>query len=355
MTVPAGFWTPEKLPPHLQIRYSVVDDHGGEIRSSRDIGELRQELTEQVRRTSLESCRRQWEKENLTGWDFGRLPEDIELAGKYGVTGCAYPALQAQGETVHLRLFADSREAAARHALGVSVLYSTHFAERLKQLRKNLSLAGELKEQAALLGSVRQVERSLLERVKKDLFQRSWRSPEEFIKHAEAVQPRILSYGQEVIAAIAPLLRSFAETHKGLQKLMFKNRSHPAVSKFLQEVVVEMRILVPEDFVLRYDFDRLHHLPRYLKALLLRAERGSLNLASMESKLREAAIYTVKLQEIQDVMNSDASEEKRNKTEELRWMIEEYKVSLFAQELKTPYPVSPKRLNQLIQEIGNIL
>ena len=355
LRVPSGFWTQEKLPPHLQIRFSVVDDHGDEIRSSRDIGELRQELTEQVRRTSLESCRRQWEKENLTGWDFGRLPEDIELTGKHGVTGFAYPALQAQGETVHLRLFADSREAAASHASGVAALYGIHFADRIKPLKKSLSLGGELKEQAALLGSVRQVERSVLERVKKDLFKRSWRSPEEFMKHAEAVQPRILSYGQEVISAIAPVLRSFAETHDCLQKMMLKNRSHPAVAKFLQEALAEMRILVPEDFMLRYDFDRLRHLPRYLKALSMRAERGSLNLASTKSKLREAAIYAEKLQEIRDTMNTDASEERQNKTEELRWMIEEYKVSLFAQELKTPYPVSPKRLNQLIQEIGNLL
>ncbi len=355
LTVPADFWSPEKLPPHLQIRFSVVDDHGGEIRSSRDIGELRQELTEQVRRASLENCRRQWEKENLTGWDFGRLPEDIELTGRHGVTGCAYPALQAQGETVHLRLFADSREAAASHAPGVSALYAIYFADRLKQLKKNLSLGGELKEQAALLGSARQVERSVLERVKKDLFQRSWRSPEEFMKHADAVQPQILSHGQEVITAIAPVLRSLAETHDGLQKLMLKNRSHPAVAKFLQAALAEMRVLIPEDFILRYDFDRLRHLPRYLKALSMRAERGSLNLASTESKLRQAAIYTAKLQEIQDTMGADASEEKRNKADELRWMIEEYKVSLFAQELKTPYPVSPKRLDQLIQEIGNIL
>ncbi len=65
------------------------------------------------------------------------------------------------------------------------------------------------------------------------------------------------------------VLRSFAETHEGLQKLIFKNRSHPAVAKFLQAAEVEMRSLVPEDFMLRYDFDRLRHLPRYLKALLL--------------------------------------------------------------------------------------
>ncbi|HRV44314.1 MAG TPA: ATP-dependent RNA helicase HrpA [Smithellaceae bacterium] len=355
LTVPPVFWTQEKLPAHLQIRYSVVDDRGSEIRTSRDIGELRRELTEEVRRTSLEDCRRQWEKEHLTGWDFGSLPEHIELAGKHGVTGLAYPALQAEGETVHLRIFADPREAASSHAAGVAALYVIHFSERIKQLRKNISLGGELKEQAALLGNPRQVERSILERVKKDLFQRSWRSSEEFMKHADEVRPKILSYGQEVIAAAAPVLRSFAETHDGLKKRMFKNRTSLPVEKFLQATLAEARALVPEDFILHYDVDRLRHLPRYLKALFLRAERGSLNLSSTESKLRQAAIYSVKLQEIRNGMGDDASEEKRNKTEELRWMIEEYKVSLFAQELKTPYPVSPKRLNHLIEEIGNML
>lgn len=355
LTVSPGFWTPEKLPVHLQIRYSVVDDRGSEIRSSRDIGELRRELTEEVQRTSLEDCRRQWEKENLTAWDFGRLPEHIELAGKHGVTGCAYPALQARGETVHLRIFADPREAASSHAAGVAALYCIHFADRMKQLRKNISLGGRLKEQAALLGSARQVERSVFDRVKKDLFQRPWRSAEEFEKHVDDVRPKILSYGQEVVAEITPVLASFAETREGLQKLIFKNRSHRPAAKFLQATLAEMSALVPEDFVLQYDFDRLRHLPRYLKALSMRAERGSLNLASTESKLREAAIYEARLQEVRAAMNEDASKEKHNKVEELRWMIEEYKVSLFAQELKTPYPVSPKRLDQLIQEIGNML
>ncbi|MDD3258837.1 MAG: ATP-dependent RNA helicase HrpA [Smithellaceae bacterium] len=355
LTVPAGFWAPEKLPPHLQIRYSVIDDRGSEIRSSRDIGELQRELTEEIRRTSMEDCRRQWEKENLTSWDFGDLPENVEIAGKHGVTGLAYPALQDQGGAVRLRIFADPREAAAVHAAGVAALYAIHFEDRIKQLKKNISLGGELKEQASLLGSPRQVERSVLERVKRDLFRRSWRSPKEFMKHADEVRPKILSYGQEVVAAIAPVLRSFAETHDGLQKLIFKNRPHPPLAEFLQATLAEAHVLVPEDFILHCDFDRLRHLPRYLKALFLRAERGSLNLASTESKLRQAATYAVKLQEIRGAMDTDASEEKRNKTDELRWMIEEYKVSLFAQELKTPYPVSPKRLNQLIQEIGNML
>jgi ATP-dependent helicase HrpA len=80
-----------------------------------------------------------------------------------------------------------------------------------------------------------------------------------------------------------------------------------------------------------------------------------LNLAATETKLQDVAIYAKHLQEIMNNVASTASVEKKNKTDELYWMIEEYKVSLFAQELKTPYPVSPKRLQQLIQEIENII
>jgi ATP-dependent helicase HrpA len=99
----------------------------------------------------------------------------------------------------------------------------------------------------------------------------------------------------------------------------------------------------------------LRNLSRYIKALSIRAERGSLNLAATEIKLQDVAIYAKHLQEIRNNMASTASAEKKDKTDELYWMIEEYKVSLFAQELKTPYPVSSKRLQQLIREIENII
>jgi ATP-dependent helicase HrpA len=116
-------------------------------------------------------------------------------------------------------------------------------------------------------------------------------------------------------------------------------------------------------------------LPRYSKALALRAERGSLNLASAQNKMQQVLIYSRQLQQIimtkedcdtvwpvgireisrfKDDISMDYPEEKKKMIEELFWMIEEYKVSLFAQELKTPYPVSPKKLNQLIEEIEKL-
>jgi ATP-dependent helicase HrpA len=139
---------------------------------------------------------------------------------------------------------------------------------------------------------------------------------------------------------------------------------------------------VPIDFPDLYTFERMKDLPRYSKALALRAERGSLNLASTQNKMQQVLIYSRQLQQMlveaktsviparhvpgitpaaaeeireigrfKDDISMDYPEEKKKMIEELFWMIEEYKVSLFAQELKTPYPVSPKKLNRLVEEI----
>jgi ATP-dependent helicase HrpA len=151
---------------------------------------------------------------------------------------------------------------------------------------------------------------------------------------------------------------------------------------------------VPVDFPELYTFERMKELPRYCRALALRAERGSLNLVTARKKLQDVLSYSQKLQQmvngcvqpglfdlavfkklsspkdstdpkdstfpqigIQEITGFkedsavDYPYEKKTLVEEFFWMIEEYKVSLFAQELKTPYPVSPKKLNQLIEKI----
>ncbi|MRR14934.1 MAG: ATP-dependent RNA helicase HrpA [Deltaproteobacteria bacterium] len=355
LTVPVDFWTQAQLPDHLNIRYSVIDDRGCEIRTSRDIGELQRDLASEVERTSLAAYRRQWERESVTTWDFGALPESIELTGKHGLTGYAYPALHVVDGVVSLRLFADPREASANQRRGVGALYEVYFAEKLRQLRKNIVLIGEMKKQAADIGNPRHIEQAVLDRVKRDLFHHAWRSPEEFTKHAEAVAPRILPYGQQVMDAIAPVLRHFTEAHDVLEKLAQKNRSQTSLSQFLKGSRQALSELVPVHFPDLYSFDRLRNLPRYIKALAIRAQRGTLNLSAVENKLRDVAVYESQLQDITNRMTAAASEEKKQKVDELYWMIEEYKVSLFAQELKTPYPVSPKRIRQLIDEIEQIV
>lgn len=355
LTVPVHAWALDKLPLHLNIRYSVTDDQGIEIRNSRDIRELEKELASREQQTSMELHRRLWEKDSLTGWNFGPLPESIDLTGQQGVTGYAYPALQVENGVVNLRLFARPREAAAFHSQGVAALYHILFSDKLKQLKKNITLGGELKTWAEPVGNIRQMEQSIMGRVSRDLFYRSWRSAEEFNTYANAIHSKILPYGQQVITSITPVLKSFADAYQVLQKLMQKNRANPPIFKFLKSTQADLHNLVPVNFPELYSFDRLKSLSRYLKALSIRAERGSLNLSATEAKWQDVATYTKRLQDLMNNITDDASQEKKDKINELHWMIEEYKVSLFAQELKTPYPVSPKRLQQLIRDIDNIV
>ena len=355
LTVPVDAWTPDKLPAYLNVRYSIIDDSGAEVKTSRDIAGLQKELSETIQTASLDAYRRQWEKDNITRWDFGALPEHIELKGRHGVTGFAYPALQASDDGISLRLISDEQEARVSHADGVAALYALHFAEKLRQLKKNITLPSDLKAQASLIGNIRQIEQSILNRTQRDLFTCDIRTTEDFQRHADQTNPKILQYGQEIVAAITPVIRSFADCRSVLDKLTAKNRLNNPVLKFLQATLAELQALVGVDFPEEYSFDRLREIPRYLKALSIRAERGSLNLYTTEFRLRDIAGYLKIYQELRDSVTIHTSDEKKVKIEELRWMIEEYKISIFAQELKTRYPVSPKRLDQMIQEINNII
>jgi ATP-dependent helicase HrpA len=112
---------------------------------------------------------------------------------------------------------------------------------------------------------------------------------------------------------------------------------------------------MPRDFLMRYDDERLNQVPRYLKALAIRAERGVVHLGKALAKEDEIKIFSVKLHNMVNNAAKGVSEEKLKAIEHYRWMIEEYKVSVFAQELKSAFPVSPKRLEKKIQEIEGML
>jgi len=424
VTVPRDAWALEKLPAHLNVRYSVIDEKGKEIKNSRDINLLQKELADTMNSSALDKIRGDWEKEGLTRWDFGELPEQIPLTGIHGLIGYAYPALHFIYDSINLRLYSDRKESAAHHIRGVAALYEIHFADKLNQLKKNVTLNAGMKAIAANIGNPKQQEQSIINRVKKDLFFKPWRRQEDFIRHADALDSKILQYGQQVLVSIEPVLKAFDETHACVQKLIKKNTGNKPVLKFLKEIQTELQSLVPIDFPDLYTFDRLKDLPRYFRALGLRAERGSLNLAAAQKKMQQVEIYSEQLKQmlnrsntplpalegrgrgrvdndrsnlvstrqhkdchpacagqavhcrklamtnencdtvwkagireisrLKDDISVDYPEEKKTLIEELFWMIEEYKVSLFAQELKTPYPVSPKKLNQLIEEIEKL-
>ncbi|HQP40622.1 MAG TPA: ATP-dependent RNA helicase HrpA [Smithella sp.] len=387
--VPKDDWATEKLPDYLNVRYSVIDEKGNEIKESRDIHLLQKELTGTVSTSAMDKIRGEWEKEGITGWDFGDLPQQIPLRGTHGLIGYAYPALTISDDSIDLRLFADEKQSAFHHLHGIAALYDIHFADKMKQLKKNVALTGAMKTSATGIGPPKQLEQSIINRVRKDLFYKPWRRQEEFIAHAGCLNSQILPYGQQVLIAIEPVLKACADTCTVIGKLMTKNRNNNPVLNFIKDIQTEISRLVPVDFPELYTFERMKELPRYCKALALRAERGNLNLSAAQRKMQDVLIYSQKLQQmvngrvqpslfdlavvkkqsspkdptepkgtgfkeiilLKENITIDCPDEKKTMVEEFFWMIEEYKVSLFAQELKTPYPVSPKKLNQLMEDI----
>jgi ATP-dependent helicase HrpA len=112
-------------------------------------------------------------------------------------------------------------------------------------------------------------------------------------------------------------------------------------------MAIELTGLVSARFLERIEYDRLPHLQRYLKALLVRIDRAALNPAKDQERLRLLLPYQAALKELQ--ARPSQSREAKSQLEAFRWMIEEFKVSLFAQELGTAIPVSPKRLDQQLE------
>jgi ATP-dependent helicase HrpA len=124
----------------------------------------------------------------------------------------------------------------------------------------------------------------------------------------------------------------------------------PAANRPANPLMAELASLVSSRFLERITYDRLPHLPRYLKALLIRAERAALNPAKDQERLRQLAPYQAALKKLQ--AHATRSPEAQRQHEAFRWMVEEFKVSLFAQELGTAVPVSPKRLDQQLEMYG---
>ena len=346
--IPADRWPLEELDDHLKLRFAIMDGKDRELAAGRDIGILRQEFIEAKESQAFVKARRSWEKTDLTAWDFGDLPERIALIDGTPHAPVAFPALVVGETGIGIRLFSSDLEARRAHRKGVRALLALRLFDEVKRLRKSISPAGDLKLWAAAFGGVKALESALMEKVMHDLFESDIRTRASFEWYVDKVRSQILPRGQAIVRMAGPPLKTLYEATELLRSLEGANRGNKPVLSFLAELRDELSRLLPADFLIRYGEERLVHICRYLRALTIRAERGAVHLKKArergkeirelvewhEKTLRELTVYT--------------SETKRQALEEFGWLIEEYKVSLFAQELKTAVPVSRKRLDVMM-------
>ncbi|MBW2193050.1 MAG: ATP-dependent RNA helicase HrpA [Deltaproteobacteria bacterium] len=361
LDIPASAWLLDDLPDHLRMRISITGARGEEIHAGRDPAVLRQGFERKTgpeESRELKSARKEWEKTGITFGNFPDLPESIRIQGRDSARWRVYPGLQktsGKEKSVDLRLFLHRDEALKSHQEGVAALFTAYFAKDLKFLKKALTLPQKTKEVVDYFGGCRRFEKRLFDSVIRRLFHKNLRSGDAFSAHAESTAPEILSSGRELLSRCMPVVNAFHETRTILYHLETENRANAVFLQFLEELRKDLARLVPDNFMELYDTGRFGHLPRYIKAVAVRAQRAVVNFEREQAKGIEITMFTDSLNTMLQALSPRVSEEKRNAVEDYFWLIEEYKVSVFAQELKTAVPVSKKRLEKRGKEIERMI
>jgi ATP-dependent helicase HrpA len=346
--IPAMAWPEKDLPDHLRLRVAITAPDGRVLAAGRDPSIL---CSATPAGGIPEEVKVRWERSGITSWDFGELPEVIQ-----GETGgrsawVAYPALVPGSQGADLKLFPRRDLAASAHRNGVAALFKVNLAGEMRSLKRSLALPEEALAAARYFGGPRAIEKALSERAVRDLFAVDLRTPAAFKAHAAAGAAQLVPQARELFYAVLLVLEAYAAARAEMAAL--SGAKGPAL-EFRWAMEDELTRLLPENFIALYERSRMPQLVRYLKAFGLRVRRASVDLEKDRTKAAGVALFTEMLKRLLTTLSPDSSDAKRRAVEELFWLTEEYKVSVFAPEIGTHVRVSPKRLKEKIAEIeGN--
>ena len=326
-------WAAFRLPEHCYFNLRIIDDGGQELAMGRDLIQIQQQLGKAAATTFRDNTQ-EFERDNVTAWDIGTLPESIKFArGKQQLTG--YLGLQKEKDgRIALRLFDTSAAAEQAHRLGVIELMKLQLKEQVKDLNKGIQ---GFTQAAMLLKHIN------ADTLRDDLTQavcdRAFIGEDELPRNEKAFKEQIKRARSRLPAVKEALSRYLQETAAAYAELNGKLGKHPLTHLLRQR----LQTLLAAGFATRTPWAQWPRLPIYLKAMTLRLEKYSGNPA--RDAAREADIQELEQmwQEKTDGLVKQGLPVS-NDLAAFKWMIEELRVSLFAQELKTPYPVSVKRL-----------
>ena len=326
-------WAAFRLPEHCYFNLRIIDDGGQELAMGRDLIQIQQQLGKAAATTFRDNTQ-EFERDNVTAWDIGTLPESIKFArGKQQLTG--YLGLQKEKDgRIALRLFDTSAAAEQTHRLGVIELMKLQLKEQVKDLNKGIQ---GFTQAAMLLKHIN------ADTLRDDLTQavcdRAFIGEDELPRNEKAFKEQIKRARSRLPAVKEALSRYLQETAAAYAELNGKLGKHPLTHLMRQR----LQTLLAAGFATRTPWAQWPRLPIYLKAMTLRLEKYSGNPA--RDAAREADIQ--ELEQMWQEKTDGLVKQGLPVSDDLaafKWMIEELRVSLFAQELKTPYPVSVKRL-----------
>lgn len=371
----------ETLPAHLFMNFKVIDEHGRQLAMGRNLAQLRQELGAQAQQ--------QFQKiaaastiavgadadggaapaaagapagkdgrgakggkaaapqtlaapepgatalyENLTTWNFGKLPELLEIRRR-GQTLYGYPALVDRGTHCDVEVFDSPEEAARIHRAGLRRLFALQLKEPIKYLEKNLPGLREMAMQYMSLGTQDELRDQLIDTALDRACLQDPLPDDDASFHArrDEGRSRLNLLAQEIARLVGQILTEYA----GVVKKLAQAKPFAQAHADLQQ---QLSALVGKRFVIDTPYVQLVHFPRYLKGIALRIDKLKADPARDAKQLGELQPLVQQYQRAVSQRGGVVDP----RLAEFRWLLEELRISLFAQELRTPMPVSVKRL-----------
>ncbi|WP_175655476.1 ATP-dependent RNA helicase HrpA [Burkholderia ambifaria] len=379
----------ETLPAHLFMNFKVIDEHGRQLAMGRNLAQLRQELGAQAQQqfqkiaaastiapgsdagagdagnagdapapAAAPGSAAKGGKagkgaalhtgaaaeagatalyENLTTWNFGKLPELLEIRRR-GQTLYGYPALVDRGTHCDVEVFDSPEEAARIHRAGLRRLFALQLKEPIKFLEKNLPGLREMAMQYMSLGTQDELRDQLIDTALDRACLQDPLPDDDASFHArrDEGRSRLNLLAQEIARLVGQILAEYA----GLVKKLAQAKPFAQAHADLQQ---QLAALVGKRFVIDTPYTQLAHFPRYLKGIALRIDKLKADPARDAKQSGELLPLVQQYQRAVSQRGGVADP----RLAEFRWLLEELRISLFAQELRTPMPVSVKRLHKV--------
>jgi ATP-dependent helicase HrpA len=338
--VPPQAWASETLPQHLQMNFRIVDENGRELASSRDMEILRREFGEQAAKSFGASLASDFERDGIAAWNFGDLPDEVTFQ-RQSQTIIGYPALVDEGQQVALRLFDTPAKATQAMSTGLTRLLLLQLPEQARFLEKSLPVSKEMCLRYLPVDTCDALKRDLQHAIARQVLiddKPPVRNAAQFARRRDESRPLLVSAANQTCKLAADILAGY---HAVAQKLPSAKVSPSA----LGDMKEQLEHLIYPGFLAQTSINWLRHYPRYLKAMTLRLDK--LPHAANRDRQQQDELSPF----WHRYLDAMRQLEKRGATpspelSDYRWMIEELRVSLFAQELKTIQPISTKRLEK---------
>jgi len=347
-------WPHEDVPEYLRARVQVVDTEQKVVAADRDWNRLRESYKERIdeRKAAMreepdelkvwQEARRKLERGGLTAWSFGDLPESVVLTKVAGVPMEAYPGLAVEktGNSVALKLFHSLAEARASTGPAYQLLATINAGRDVAWFERDLKRElGRVGPDLATITSMDKFHAAATAMLLRKIMR-----PAKLLPLQKAVFEHTL---QEAAKQMRGMPQSFTDMLDELLTLRRAVLLHKAPYAGMQE---ELAAMLPGNFMSITPLDRLRGFPRYLKTMLARAEQAKADRIKYAKKIDRVRPFAEALYKL--ATRKKNTPQQLAQIEELRWMLEEFKVSVFAQNLGTPSPISEKRLNEQIAAIG---